>query len=87
MFPKLFFPSHVSFFILMTPLSSINSFYVIHEQSQTKKLKAEKILAKIVESWIPAGPSDDLETITEEERVMLRRVGLRMKSYLPLGEC
>lgn len=55
------------------------------EISQTKKLKAEKILAKIVESWIPAGPSDDLETITEEERVMLRRVGLRMKSYLPLG--
>ncbi|CAN4086708.1 unnamed protein product [Withania somnifera] len=55
------------------------------ELSQAKKLKAEKLLAKIVESWIPAGPSDDLETITEEERVMLRRVGLRMKSYLPLG--
>ncbi|XP_060205565.1 CRM-domain containing factor CFM3, chloroplastic/mitochondrial [Lycium barbarum] len=55
------------------------------EISRAKKLKAEKILAKIVESWIPAGPSDDLETITEEERVMFRRVGLRMKSYLPLG--
>ncbi|XP_009767017.1 CRM-domain containing factor CFM3, chloroplastic/mitochondrial [Nicotiana sylvestris] len=55
------------------------------ELSQAKKLKAEKILAKIVDSWIPAGPSDDLETITEEERVMYRRVGLRMKSYLPLG--
>lgn len=55
------------------------------EISQAKKLKAEKLLAKIVESWIPAGPSDDLETITEEERVMLRRVGLRMNSYLPLG--
>lgn len=58
----------------------------MREQSQAKKLKAEKILAKIVDSWIPAGPSDDLETITEEERVMYRRVGLRMKSYLPLGE-
>ncbi|PHU24321.1 hypothetical protein BC332_09428 [Capsicum chinense] len=56
-----------------------------YEISQAKKLKAEKLLAKIVESWIPAGPSDDLETITEEERVMLRKVGLRMKSYLPLG--
>ncbi|CAN4088844.1 unnamed protein product [Withania somnifera] len=55
------------------------------EISQAKKLKAEKLVAKIVESWIPAGPSDDLETITEEERVMLRGVGLRMKSYLPLG--
>ncbi|PHT47171.1 hypothetical protein CQW23_11379 [Capsicum baccatum] len=56
-----------------------------YEISQAKKLKAEKLLAKIVESWIPAGPSDDLETITEEERVMLCKVGLRMKSYLPLG--
>ncbi|KAG8379941.1 hypothetical protein BUALT_Bualt07G0142000 [Buddleja alternifolia] len=53
--------------------------------SQAKKLKAEKLLSKIVESWVPAGPSDDLETITDEERVMFRRVGLRMKAYLPLG--
>ncbi|GAA0156833.1 hypothetical protein LIER_14228 [Lithospermum erythrorhizon] len=53
--------------------------------SQTKKLKAEKLLSKIVASWDPVGPSDDLETITEEERVMFRRVGLRMKAYLPLG--
>lgn len=34
---------------------------------------------------IPANPDYDQETITDEERVMFRRVGLRMKAYLPLG--
>ncbi|KAM7482996.1 hypothetical protein LguiB_007579 [Lonicera macranthoides] len=53
--------------------------------AQAKKKKAEKELAKIRESWLPIGPPDDLETITDEERVMFRRVGLRMKPYLPLG--
>ncbi|XP_073056257.1 CRM-domain containing factor CFM3, chloroplastic/mitochondrial isoform X2 [Primulina eburnea] len=53
--------------------------------SQAKKLKAETLLSKIVSSWMPASPSDDQETITEEERVMYRKVGLRMKAYLPLG--
>lgn len=55
-------------------------------QSQAKKLKAERILAKIVSSWVPADPDDDRETITDEERAMFRRVGLRMKAYLPIGE-
>ncbi|KAK4395257.1 CRM-domain containing factor CFM3, chloroplastic/mitochondrial [Sesamum angolense] len=53
--------------------------------AQAKKLKAEKLLSKIVASWVPVSPSDDQETITDEERVMYRRVGLRMKAYLPLG--
>ncbi|XP_050258725.1 CRM-domain containing factor CFM3, chloroplastic/mitochondrial [Quercus robur] len=53
--------------------------------AQTKKLRAEKLLAKIEASMLPAGPDHDQETITEEERVMFRRVGLRMKAYLPLG--
>ncbi|KAI3455423.1 hypothetical protein Pfo_012086 [Paulownia fortunei] len=53
--------------------------------SQAKKLKAERLLSKIVASWVPVNPSDDQETITDEERVMYRRVGLRMKAYLPLG--
>ncbi|KAL0354685.1 UNVERIFIED_CONTAM: CRM-domain containing factor CFM3, chloroplastic/mitochondrial [Sesamum radiatum] len=52
--------------------------------AQAKKLKAEKLLSKIVASWVPVSPSDDQETITDEERVMYRRVGLRMKAYLPL---
>ncbi|KAL3632983.1 hypothetical protein CASFOL_025967 [Castilleja foliolosa] len=53
--------------------------------SQAKKHKAEKLLSKIVDSWVPVDPSDDQETITDEERVMYRKVGLRMKAYLPLG--
>lgn len=53
--------------------------------AQAKNAKAEKELVKIRESWLPVGPPDDQETITDEERVMFRRVGLRMKPYLPLG--
>lgn len=53
--------------------------------AQGKSNKAEKELAKIRESWLPVGPPDDQETVTDEERVMFRRVGLRMKPYLPLG--
>ncbi|CAN6451629.1 unnamed protein product [Victoria cruziana] len=53
--------------------------------AQAKKLRAERQLSKIEASMVPVGPSDDQETITEEERFMFRRVGLRMKAYLPLG--
>lgn len=53
--------------------------------AQSKRSKADKELAKIRESWLPSGAPDDQETITDEERVMFRRVGLRMKPYLPLG--
>lgn len=53
--------------------------------AQAKKLRAERLLAKIEASMIPAGPDPDQETITDEERVMFRRVGLRMKAYLPVG--
>lgn len=53
--------------------------------AQSKRSKADKELAKIRESWLPAGAPEDRETITDEERVMFRRLGLRMKPYLPLG--
>ncbi|KAL5544780.1 hypothetical protein UlMin_008564 [Ulmus minor] len=53
--------------------------------AQAKKLRAEKLLSKIEALMVPAGPDYDQETITDEERVMFRRVGLRMKAYLPLG--
>ncbi|XP_068307976.1 CRM-domain containing factor CFM3, chloroplastic/mitochondrial-like [Pyrus communis] len=53
--------------------------------AQAKKLRAEKLLSKIESLMLPAGPDYDQETITDEERVMFRRVGLRMKAYLPLG--
>ncbi|CAL0332547.1 unnamed protein product [Lupinus luteus] len=53
--------------------------------AQGKKHRAEKLMSKIEASMVPAGPDYDQETITDEERAMFRRVGLRMKPYLPLG--
>ncbi|CAA6661328.1 unnamed protein product [Spirodela intermedia] len=53
--------------------------------AEAKKLRAEKLLSKIELSMVPLRPSDDLETISEEERSVFRRIGLRMKAYLPLG--
>ncbi|KAJ4713400.1 Chloroplastic group IIA intron splicing facilitator CRS1 [Melia azedarach] len=53
--------------------------------AQAKKLRAERLLAKIEASMVPSGPDYDQETITDEERAMFRRVGLRMKAYLPVG--
>ncbi|XP_020266477.1 CRM-domain containing factor CFM3, chloroplastic/mitochondrial [Asparagus officinalis] len=53
--------------------------------AQAKKLRAEKLLAKIEASMVPVNPSDDQEMITDEERSVFRRIGLQMKSYLPLG--
>lgn len=58
----------------------------MHDQAQSKKLRAETLLARIEASMIPVSPSDDLETITDEERFTFRRIGLSMKAYLPLGE-
>ncbi|KAK9714106.1 hypothetical protein RND81_06G072000 [Saponaria officinalis] len=53
--------------------------------AQSKKLRAEALLAKIESSMVPVGPSDDQETITDEERFTFRKIGLRMKAYLPVG--
>ncbi|CAM8921733.1 unnamed protein product [Rhodiola kirilowii] len=55
------------------------------ELAEAKKLKADKLLSKIEASMVPIGPCDDQETITDEEKSMFRRVGLKMKAYLPLG--
>ncbi|XP_078438858.1 CRS1 / YhbY (CRM) domain-containing protein [Wolffia australiana] len=53
--------------------------------AEAKKMRAEKLLAKIESSMVPLRPSDDFETISEEERSVFRRIGLKMKAYLPLG--
>ncbi|GER29456.1 CRS1 / YhbY (CRM) domain-containing protein [Striga asiatica] len=50
-----------------------------------KKAKAEKILAELEKSQITQPLETDKEGITEEERYMLRKVGLRMKAFLLLG--
>ncbi|XP_072995307.1 CRM-domain containing factor CFM3, chloroplastic/mitochondrial [Typha latifolia] len=53
--------------------------------AQAKKKRAERLLSKIEASMVPVNPSDDQEMITDEERSVFRRIGLRMKAYLPLG--
>ncbi|KAH7847885.1 hypothetical protein Vadar_031279 [Vaccinium darrowii] len=50
-----------------------------------KKARAEKLLAEMEKEEIPQEPEIDKEGITEEERYMLRKVGLRMKPFLLLG--
>ncbi|CAI0400946.1 unnamed protein product [Linum tenue] len=53
--------------------------------ANSKKLRAEKLLSKIEASMVPADPDYDRETITDEERIVFRKIGLRMKPYLPMG--
>ncbi|CAA6672516.1 unnamed protein product [Spirodela intermedia] len=50
-----------------------------------KKEKAKKILQEFEESIGPSKAELDKEGISEEERFMLRKVGLRMKAFLLLG--
>lgn len=55
-------------------------------QALEKKTKAEKLLAELEQEVIPQQSEIDKEGITREERYMLRKVGLRMKPFLLLGE-
>lgn len=50
-----------------------------------KLKKAENALAKVQESLEPTSLPTDLETITDEERLVFRKMGLSMKPYLLLG--
>ncbi|CAL1391980.1 unnamed protein product [Linum trigynum] len=50
-----------------------------------KKAKAEELLAELEGGEEPKQPEADIEGISEEERYMLRKVGLRMKPFLLLG--
>lgn len=56
------------------------------EKAMEKKTKAEKLLTELEEKETKQGSEIDKEGITEEERYMLRKVGLRMKPFLLLGE-
>ncbi|XP_059633115.1 CRM-domain containing factor CFM3, chloroplastic/mitochondrial [Cornus florida] len=47
--------------------------------------RAEKALEKVQECLEPADLPTDLETISDEERFLFRKMGLSMKPFLPLG--
>ncbi|KAK1418831.1 hypothetical protein QVD17_27978 [Tagetes erecta] len=50
-----------------------------------KLMKAEKALSKVEAFLNPADRQADPESITDEERFMFRKLGLRMKAFLLLG--
>lgn len=49
-------------------------------------MRAERALSKVEESLKPAERQADPESITDEERFMFRKLGLRMKAFLLLGK-
>ncbi|KAL1211310.1 CRM-domain containing factor CFM2 [Cardamine amara subsp. amara] len=50
-----------------------------------KKANAEKILAELENREIPQQSDNDKEGITDDEKYMLRKIGLKMKPFLLLG--
>jgi hypothetical protein len=58
----------------------------VHVQAIQKKERAERELAKVEHFMNPADAPVDREHITEEERYMFRKLGLRMKAYLLVGQ-
>ncbi|XP_058088029.1 chloroplastic group IIA intron splicing facilitator CRS1, chloroplastic isoform X2 [Magnolia sinica] len=50
-----------------------------------KTERSEKQLAKLNSSWSPADAASDQEMLTEEERQILRNIGLKMDEILLLG--
>lgn len=57
-----------------------------YAQSERKLMKAEKALSKVEEFLKPAEREGDPENVTDEERFMLRKLGLKMKAFLLLGK-
>ncbi|XP_011093738.1 CRM-domain containing factor CFM3, chloroplastic/mitochondrial [Sesamum indicum] len=53
--------------------------------AKSKIGKAERALQKVLQNQEPESLPTDLETLTDEERFLFRRIGLSMKPYLLLG--
>lgn len=53
--------------------------------AERKLTKAERAVYKVEESLNPADPPQDPESLSDEERFMFRKLGLRMKAFLLLG--
>lgn len=54
-------------------------------QAKDKLRKTEKALRKVQEDLEPAELPMDLETLSNEERFLFRKIGLSMKPFLLLG--
>ncbi|CAJ1941675.1 unnamed protein product [Sphenostylis stenocarpa] len=70
-------------------LSKLSALIKNHEKrlalARAKFNKAEKAIAKVQCDLDPADIPKDLETITNEERFLFRKIGMSMKPYLLLG--
>ncbi|CAK9167943.1 unnamed protein product [Ilex paraguariensis] len=53
--------------------------------AERKLMKAERTLSKVEDFLNPADRQADPDSITDEERFMFRKLGLRMKAFLLLG--
>uniref|UniRef100_A0A453HXX9 CRM domain-containing protein n=1 Tax=Aegilops tauschii subsp. strangulata TaxID=200361 RepID=A0A453HXX9_AEGTS len=54
-------------------------------QAEKRIAKAERVLGKVETALNPTEDTKPPETITDEERFMFRKLGLRMKAFLLLG--
>lgn len=48
-------------------------------------MKAERVLSKVEETLNPLDRRAEPDSLTDEERFMFRKLGLRMKAFLLLG--
>ncbi|GER51428.1 CRS1 / YhbY (CRM) domain-containing protein [Striga asiatica] len=65
--------------------SLVNSLEKKLALAKEKIRKAERVLQKVLENQEPEDLPTDLETLTDEERFLFRKIGLSMKPYLHLG--
>lgn len=54
-------------------------------QAERKLVKAERVLSKVEETLNPLDRHAEPDSLTDEERFMFRKLGLRMKAFLLLG--
>ncbi|XP_047152151.1 CRM-domain containing factor CFM3, chloroplastic/mitochondrial [Vigna umbellata] len=70
-------------------MSKLSALIKNHEKrlalAKAKFRKAEKALEKVQRDMDPAVIPTDLETLTNEERFLFRKIGMSMKPYLLLG--
>lgn len=55
-------------------------------QLNSKIEKSAKELLKLNAAWMPAERDSDQEMLTEEEREIFRKIGLKMHGFLVLGK-
>lgn len=71
-------------------ISSCSRFYFYLNlcllQAERKLVKAEQALSKVEAFLTPTKRQAEPDSITEEERFMFRKLGLRMKAFLLLGK-